>query len=119
VNAGLGILVERTDSAGTVISAVVNDVTIPATISEYTVSASAKADPALTPTSTTFNAGDRIKLTLKVRNVGTMGAGSAFNHYNARASGNGFSSIRFTEDISTDEIGEIPNNQYGSNGYYG
>lgn len=82
VNAGAGILIERVNSAGVVQSTILSDRTVPAAITEYTISPdAAKNSVALAITATTFAAGDRIKVTLKVRNVGTMAAGTVTNSY--------------------------------------
>ena len=62
--------------------------------------------------------GERIKITLKVRNVGTMGAGTVITTVNGNfPASNGDSYIRFTENIRTDEVIEI--NQYQGGSFYG
>lgn len=119
-NAGAGILIQRTDNAGTVLSTIVNDLTVPATITEYGTTDGAK-NGTYTPTSTNMAVGERIKVTLKVRNVGTMAASTVTNSYNGVASGAaGDTYVRFTEDIYTDEQMDVPTNEIrGMNGYYG
>ena len=65
-----------------------------------------------------MSVGERIKITLKVRNAGTMAAGTVSNMYNGLNTGaTGDTYIRFTEDIRTDEVIEI--NQYQGGGTYG
>lgn len=120
VNAGRGILIERTNNAGTVQSSIVADTTVPATIAEYTTADTANAAFTPTVTSTTFASGDRIKVTLKVRNVGTMAAGTVTNTYNgptAGAAGDTF--ITFSQDFNSGSPVETGVNVYtGSNGYW-
>jgi hypothetical protein len=119
VNAGRGILIERTNNAGTVQSSIVADTTVPTTIGEFTTTDAANGAATYTPTSTAMTAGDRIKVTLKIRNVGTMGAGTvSISHDGQAASTSGDTYVRFTEDIFTDEVVEVPFSEiYGSNGY--
>ncbi len=81
VNAGAGILIEKTNSTGTVQSTILADATIPTTITEYTTTDAAKTQASLAITTTTINQDDRIKITLKVRNVGTMAAGTVTKTY--------------------------------------
>jgi len=121
VNAGRGILIERTNTAGTVQSTIVADSTVPATITEYTTTEAANGAATYTPTSTAMAVGERIKVTLKVRNVGTMGAGTVTNNCNGSAAGGaGDTWVRFTQDIRTDEIEEVPMFEIiGRNAYYG
>lgn len=121
VNAGRGILIERTDNAGTVLSAILTDRTVPATITEFTTTDAANGAATYTPTSTAMAVGERIKVTLKVRNVGTMGAGTVTISTNGQASGVGGDSwVRFTENIRTDEVLDTPAFEIlGRNAYYG
>ncbi len=70
-NCGRGILIERTNGAGAVQSTILNA----AEGNEFTTSDAANASWTPTPTSTTLNTGDRLKVTLQLRNVGTMGSG--------------------------------------------
>lgn len=118
VNAGAGILVERTDNSGTVLSAIVNDIAFG---TEYLTGGAVRNNLSVTPTSTTMSAGDRIKVTVKVRNVGTMGAGTVTNSYDGAVANNtGDAFIRFTENIITDEVVEVPFFEIrGRNAYYG
>lgn len=81
VNAGAGILIERTNGAGVVQSTILSDRTVPASITEYSTTDAAKTSTGLSVTNTTINAGDRIKVTLKTRNAGTMAAGTTTNTY--------------------------------------
>ena len=121
VNAGRGILIQRTDIFGVVQSTILADSTVPATITEFTTTDAANGAATYTPTSTAMAVGERIKVTLKVRNVGTMAAGTVTISYNGSASGaSGDTYVRFTEDIRTDESIEVPSFEiYGSNGYTG
>ena len=83
--------------------------------------AEAARTAARTPTSTAFSAGDRIKLTLSVINVGTMGAGTFNTYHDGPAAGaSGDSYVTFTEDFVTDDQLDVPMYQvFGSNGYRG
>lgn len=119
VNAGRGILIERTNSAGVVQANIVADTTVPATIAEYTTADTANAAFAPTVTGNTFAVGDRIKVTLKVRNVGTMGAGTVTNSYNGPTSGAaGDTFITFSQDFRPAVPIETGRNLYtGTNGY--
>lgn len=124
VNAGRGILIERADSGGTnVLSTILADSTVPATISEYTTTDAANAAATYTPTSTAMAVGERIKVTLKVRNVGTMGANTTgvTNSHDGPASGvAGDTWVRFNEDIRTNEVLDVPAFEIGGrNAYYG
>lgn len=70
-----------------------------------------------TPTTTSLAVGDRIKVTVRVVNFGTMGAGTVTFTVNAEADGN-TSNIEFAEDIVTDQPVEVGSYEiYGSNGY--
>jgi hypothetical protein len=101
-NCGAGILVERCDSLGNVISTILNDVTVPSTITEYSTSDAAK-NGTYTPTSTALVNTDRIKVTLKVRNVGTMGSGHTItNTYSGpTAAVAGDTYVTFTETLNS------------------
>lgn len=122
VNAGAGVLIQRTNNAGVVQSTIVADTTVPATITEYSTTDAAKTGT-FTATSTAMAVGERIKVTLKVRNSGTMGANASgvTNSYNGPAAGvAGDAYVTFTQDISTDEQMDVPTNEIlGMNGYYG
>lgn len=122
VNAGAGILIERTNSAGTVQSTIVADSTVPATITEWGTTDSARTGT-YTPTSTSMAVGERIKVTLKVRNVGTMAASTSgvTNSYDGpAAAAAGDTYVTFTEDVRTDEIMDVKHYEiYGANGYQG
>ena len=99
INAGAGVLIERCDGLGNVISSIVADSTVPAVITEYSTSDAAK-NGTYTPTSTTLASGDRIKVTPKVRNVGTMGAGTVTNSVDGpTAAAAGDTYVSFTETI--------------------
>lgn len=117
VNAGIALLMERCNNAGTVQSTVLARAVIGA---EAGTTESAR-NAARTPTSTAFSAGDRIKITLSVINVGTMGAGTFNTYHDGPASGgSGDSYVTFTEDFGTDEIWDVsPFQIYGTNGYRG
>lgn len=116
VNAGIALAIERTDSAGTVLSTV----SARAVIGLEAGTTEAARTAARTPTSTAFSAGDRIKFTLSVINVGTMGAGT-FNTYHdsPAAAASGDSYITFTEDFVTDEIIEVGASEIQGGGIYG
>jgi hypothetical protein len=117
VNSGIALLIERTNNAGTVQSTV----SARAVIGAEAGTAEAARTAARTPTSTAFSAGDRIKLTLSVINVGTMGAGTFNTYHDGPAAGaSGDSYVTFTEDFVTDDQLDVPMYQvFGSNGYRG
>lgn len=120
VNAGPGIFIQRTDGSGTVISTLVADQNVPTAGTTEWTTTNAAVTGTYTPTSTTFAAGDRIKFTLKHRNVGTMGAGTARYGVNGRAdlaTNSGNTKIEFTEDFRTDE--PMEGDLFVSGGYYG
>lgn len=122
VNAGRGILIERTNNAGTVQSTIVADATVPAVISEYTTTDAANGAATYTPTSTNMAVGERIKVTLKVRNVGTMAAnasGVTNSHDGPASAAAGDTWVRFNEDIRTDEVQDVPPFEIVGSGYYG
>lgn len=122
VNAGAGVLIERTNNAGVVQSSIVAVTGVPATITEYSTTDAAKTGT-YTPTSTAMAVGERIKVTISVRNVGTMGANTTgvTNSYDGpAAAAAGDTYVTFTEDIITDEQKDVPTNEiWGMNGYYG
>lgn len=122
VNAGRGILIERTNNAGTVQSTIVADSTVPAVITEYTTTDAANGAATYTPTSTNMAVGERIKVTLKVRNVGTMAAnasGVTNSHDGPAAGAAGDTWVRFNEDIRTDEVLDVAPFEIVGSGYYG
>jgi hypothetical protein len=113
VNAGAAITIDRCDNSGTVLS---NILTTAAIGAEYGTSEGART-LSYSVTATTLQVGERIKFTLRVVNVGTMGAGTVSNMYNGPGSGTGDTFVRFVPDIITDEVIEI--NQYQGAGRYG
>lgn len=118
VNAGAGILIERCNNAGTVQSTIVPDTVVGL---EFGLTESARTAN-ITPTSTAMAVGERIKVTLKIRNVGgTMAAGTATISYDGAAvNGQGDTYVRFAEDIRTDEVIDVQLPEvFGSNGYRG
>lgn len=121
VNAGRGILIERTDNAGTVQSTIVAVTNVPATITEFTTSDAANGAATFTPTSTAMAAGERIKVTLSIRAAGgTMAAGTAtISHEGAASAAAGDTWVRFNEDIRTDEVLELGANEIWGGGIYG
>jgi hypothetical protein len=116
VNAGIALAIERANNAGTVQSTVSARAVIGA---EAGTTESART-AARTPTSTAFSVGDRIKFTLSVINVGTMGAGT-FNTYHdgPLAAGTGDSYVTFTENFVTDEIIEVGASEIRGARFYG
>lgn len=120
VNSGRGILIERTNNAGTVQSTIVANATVPATITEFTTADAANGAATYTPTSTAMAVGERIKVTLKVRNVGTMGAGTVtISHEGAASAAAGDTWVRFNENIVTDEVLEVGASEIWGGGMYG
>jgi hypothetical protein len=116
VNAGIALLIERTNNAGTVQSTV----SARAVIGTEAPTAEAARNGTRTPTSTAFSAGDRIKVTLSVINVGTMGNGTFNTYHGGPAAGaTGDSYVTFTENFVTDEIIEVGANQIAGGGIYG
>lgn len=116
VNAGIALLIERTNNAGAVQSTVSARAVIG---TEAGITESAR-NGTRTPTSTAFAVGERIKVTLSVINVGTMGAGT-FNTYHdgPAAAGSGDSYVTFTENFVTDEIRDVAPFEIVGSGYYG
>jgi hypothetical protein len=114
VNAGIALLIERTNNAGVVQSTV----SARAVIGTEAGTTESARNAARTPTSTAFAAGDRIKVTLSVINVGTMGAGT-FNTYHdgPAAAGSGDSYLTFTENFVTDDQIDRPLAYVGRGGY--
>lgn len=81
-NAGAGILIQLYDTDGsTYLSDVMTDRTVPSAATEYTT-ADAAYNRVSAATSTPYVDGQWIAVTLKVRNVGTMAAGTVVNSYN-------------------------------------
>lgn len=115
VNAGIAVLIERTNNAGTVQSTV----SARAVVGAEAGTADAARTAARTPTSTAFAAGERIKVTLSVINVGTMGAGQFFVTYDSPAANvAGDSYVTFTENFRTADIVDVPVYEIvGTNGY--
>lgn len=115
VNACLAMIVERADSSGAGISTIV-DATVPDPAVELGTGVTNYSDT-YTPTTTSFNVGDRIKVTVQIRNVGTMGAGTVTFNSNGAIDANA-PSVEFAEDIVTDQPVEVGSYEiYGSNGY--
>lgn len=121
VNAGAGILIERTNNAGTVQSTIVAVTGVPATITEYTTAPTVKTGT-YTPTSTNMAVGERIKFTVSVRNVGTMGAnatGVTNGYAGPTAGANGDAYIEFTENFVVDLTQDVGPFEIVGSGYYG
>lgn len=117
VNAGVGILIERTNTAGTVQSTIVALTGIPATITEFGTTDAAKTAN-YTPTSTSMAAGERIKVTLSIRAAGgTMAAGTATISYGTGVAGAGNSYIDFAENFRCDEAMDQSRTPYRGAGY--
>lgn len=110
-NAGAGILVDHYASDGTTLLGSLGETTVPGTITEYSTSDAAKVLAGVTPASTAFSAGDWLKITLKVRNVGTMGGPfTVTNSYGGpTAAAAGDTSVTFTEAIKPYSGGTNPN----------
>lgn len=123
VNSGAGILIEKTNNAGTVQSAIVTVTNVPVTITEWPLRASPAVKTAnYSPTSTSMAIGDRIKVTVSVRAAGgTMNAGQADFYYdqNADTALVGDSWVQFAENFRTDEINEGINASVWGGGIYG
>ncbi len=117
VNAGVALLLERTNTAGVVQSTV----SARAVIGSEAGTAEAVRTATRAPTSTAFLAGDRIKVTLSVINVGTMAAGTFNTYHDGRANNaSGDSYVTFTENFATDDIRDVAAYTIiGSNGYKG
>jgi hypothetical protein len=117
VNAGIALLLERTNNAGAVISTLVARQVVGAEAG----TTSALRQASLTVTATTFNAGDRIKATVSVINVGTMGAGTFDFTFDSPLNGvSGDSYIQFSENFITDDILDVSRYEIrGLNGYKG
>lgn len=100
VNAGFGFMLERARADGNVLGTIITDTVIPsAGITELGIS-DTLITGTYTPTSTAIKIGDRFKLTVKIRNVGTMAAGTATLSFGAASGGStGDSFLTFTEDI--------------------
>jgi hypothetical protein len=104
-NAAAGITIERTNSAGTVQSTIVANTSVPTTSNEYALSTDGAKNAAFTPTSTPLTAGDRIKVTLFVKNAAALTMGGGFtvtNSYDgptSAAAGDTF--VTFTETLVT------------------
>lgn len=112
VNAGVAITIDRCDNSGTVLS---NILTTAAIGLELGTTESTRS-LGYSGTITTMNVGERIKFTLRIVNVGTMGTGTATVAYNGPGTA-GETRVNFVSDIITDEIIEI--NQYRGGGTYG
>lgn len=112
VNAGVAITIDRCDNSGTVLSNILTTAAIGAELGttenvrtlNYSV------------TATTLQVGERMKFTLRIVNVGTMGAGTATVVYNGPTT-SGETRVFFSGNIITDEVIEI--NQYQGGGTYG
>lgn len=100
VNAGFGMLLERTRADGVVLSTIIADTVIPSAGITALGTADTLVTGTFTPTSTAMKIGDRLKLTMKIRNAGTMAAGTATLSFNASSGGStGDSFLTFTENI--------------------
>lgn len=120
VNAGRGILIERTNNAGTVQSTIVAVTGVPSTITEFTTTDAANGAATYTPTSTAMAVGERIRITLSIRNVGSMGAGTATISYDGpAASVAGDTWVQFNEDFVTDMVQDVSPFEIVGSGYYG
>lgn len=120
VNAGRGILIERTNNAGAVQSTILVDSTVPGTITEFTTSDAANGAATYTPTSTAMAVGERIKVTLKVRAAGgTMAVGTVTYSIDGPSdTAAGGSYVQFNENFNTDDPIEEPMIARVGGGYY-
>jgi hypothetical protein len=100
-NTAAGIKIERCDSTGSVLSTILAEQTVPVSATEYTTGGGAKVS-APTPTSTSLSDGDRIKITLLVKNFGVMAAGfTVTNSINGPSSGaSGDTWVTFAETLT-------------------
>lgn len=101
-NAAPGILIERCDSSGTVLSTIVPSTAVPATANEYGTTDAARTST-ITPTSTTLQQGNRIKVTVLVKaasGVAMGGARTVTNSVNGpTAAAAGDSYVTFAETL--------------------
>jgi hypothetical protein len=106
VNATLDINVQWVTVIGNLQGTILSARQFPTTTTELTTTDAAYTDT-FTPTSVNIRRGDRIRLIVGFRNVGTMAAGTATLSYGATTSGGaGDSFITFTEKIKTfDNVG--------------
>jgi len=112
VNAGVAITIDRCNNSGTVLSNIFTSTAIGAELGTTEATRSLN----YSVTATTMNVGERIKFTIRIVNVGTMGAGTATVVYNGPTTA-GETRVTFAPDIITDEVIEI--NQYQGGGTYG
>ena len=124
VNAGFGLTLQATDGAGNVVATALNNASIPTTLTELSSGADAvKSQTNITVGTADVPAGGRIKVTVNIKNLGTMGAGTATFSYNSPAAtavaGNSY--IIFNDDsVIFDEPFDVrPYEIFGSNGYRG
>lgn len=117
VNAGIALLIERANNAGVAQSTV----SARAVIGTEAGTTESARNGTRTPTSTAFAVGERIRVTLSVINVGTMGAGTFSTVYDGPTTGQtGDSYVQFTENFRTDQLMDAPAfGIFGSNGYRG
>jgi len=112
VNAGVAITIDRCDNSGTVLSNILTTTAIGAELGTTEATRSLN----YSVTATTMNVGERIKFTIRIVNVGTMGAGTATVVYNGPAT-SGETRVFFSGNIITDEVIEIT--QFQGGGTYG
>ena len=106
-NAKAGVTIEHTDVAGNVLSTIVANTAVPTTSSEYGLSPGGAKNASFTPTSTLVANGDRIKVTLFVKNQGTMGGSqtvtNSYDGPSAAAAGDTY--VTFTETLTASVAG--------------
>jgi len=97
-NAGPQCIIERVDSTGAIVSTVANS----EKGTELPVTTDAVQNWTATPTSTTFNRGDRIRLRILINDVGVMASGGSGSFTNdATTTGTqGDTWIQFTENLT-------------------
>ena len=109
-NAGAGIVIDLYQSDGTTLIGNLLTATAPATITEYSTTDAAKALASTALTSRTATNGCWIKVTLTVRNVGTMASGyTVTNTYNGPTAGSaGDTYVTFATSLPAYIIPGVP-----------
>jgi len=123
VNAATGMTIEATDASGTVVGTALNNTNVPATLTELTTGDSLRSQTNIVTSLADVPQNGRIKITLIIKNAGTMNAGTATFSYNSPSSVTvaGSSYIIFNDDnVRFEEPMDVRSFEiYGSNGYMG